>query len=73
MTGRDIVNALTQSGFLDREILKADYTEEEDEALVFTFEESSEYIGDDEMKFNDIHLIVDPAGKWKLESVTWVG
>ena len=76
MTGQDIVNALTQAGFLDKDIESFEtftYYEQNGPSLKLVFEESSKYIGNDERQFNDINLIINHNGTWRLEHVTWVG
>ncbi len=74
MTGRDIVKALTEADLLDRKIesFDGDLSDFEGE-LEFIYEESREYIGEDEVKFKDIHLVITDDGKWKLTNVTWIG
>lgn len=73
MTGRDIVKALTESGLLDEDIESFEYDSTYGPEAEATFEKSHEYIGDDEVKYTDIHLIISEGGKWKLENVVWVG
>jgi len=73
MTGRDIVKALTESGLLDKEIESFEYDSSYDPEATAVCEKSHEYIGDDEVKYTDMHLIISEGGKWKLENVVWVG
>lgn len=70
VTGNDIVKALTESGMLDREIdsVKGGMGD----SIVLIFEDSSEYIDEDAVLFNDTHLIVT-GNKWRLEQNKWVG
>lgn len=71
MTGQDLVNALQKSDLLDKEIVGA---ESDDEGNVtITIEESSKYVGDDEVEFTDFHITISKDGKWRSERVTWIG
>lgn len=73
MTGKDIVKALTESGLLDKDIESFEYCSVEDSTAKLVFEESSKYIEDDKMQFNDIHLLISEDGTWRSEHITWVG
>ena len=73
LTGADFIKALTESNLLHREIEKIEYDYTLDKGAVIVIEDSSEYIGNDEMRFDDLHLIVKPDGIWKLEHNIWVG
>ena len=72
MTAQHLVKALTESGYLDKEIMRVEGSDA-GEKVTIVFEDSSEHIDDDTMRFNDTHLIVDYYGKWRLENITWIG
>ena len=73
ITANDIVKALTESNLLNKQIETIEYDSAYDTKVIISFEESHEYIGDDEVKYNDIHLIVYGNGKWTLEHISWCG
>lgn len=72
MTGNDIVKALTHSGLLDKEIESIEFDSCDWEA-VFVFEKSHEYIGEDTVRYHDVHLVIGDDGKWKLTNEIWIG
>lgn len=71
MTGQDLIKALINSNFLDKEI--ADFQGNDDGGVSIVVEESSEYLGNDERQYIDIHLKIDREGKWQFEHKIWVG
>lgn len=71
MTGQDLVKALINSNFLDREI--ENFQGDDEGGVSIVVEESSEYLGNDERQYVDIHLNIDRDGKWLFEHKTWVG
>ena len=72
VTGNDIVRALTESGLLDKEIFSIEYENDNENGAEFVAEGSSRYLGDDQMEYIDMELVVDEHG-WKLTTDRWVG
>lgn len=71
MTGQDLVKALINSNFLDKEI--TDFQGDDDGGVSIVVEESSEYLGNDRRRYIDMHLNIDRDGKWQFEHKIWVG